>query len=255
MSTIKNSRFYKSIIQQGNNLKSYFSNKGKNTNNNDIQKDIKRLENEISKLKNQEYHYSPIRLFILITIFSIAFFVLFLWLNHKYCFGISNDSIVLTFIGIIATFVVISNYIQVKEIERKFDSKRIELEQLFNTKVKDTECKISSFLHYKEAVSAKSDVDAFNSYILAVASWHDASFIDIKMIDSLLSIILIIVNRNSIDRIVSQYIKIDGFALDFCLDILYSKEVVNKNKHEIIFFIKELKIKGINKISYDGIEY
>ncbi|OAV69103.1 hypothetical protein Barb6_01998 [Bacteroidales bacterium Barb6] len=41
--------------------------------------------------------------------------------NHQ--FTLSPDSIALTLVGILATFIVISNYIQVKEIENGFERK------------------------------------------------------------------------------------------------------------------------------------
>jgi uncharacterized membrane protein (DUF485 family) len=82
---------------------------------------IERLESEIPELKKRDNQHSPIRLLVLITAFSIVFFALFIWLNRKYHFGISDDGIVLTFVGIIAAFVVIGNYAQVIEIKKEFE--------------------------------------------------------------------------------------------------------------------------------------
>lgn len=42
---------------------------------------------------------------------------------------IYTDSVILTFIGILATFVVVSQYVQVQDVERKIDDKIAELEE------------------------------------------------------------------------------------------------------------------------------
>lgn len=44
----------------------------------------------------------------------------------------SSESLIISFVGILATFVVVSNYAQVKAIEDKFNSKLEEMEQKFN---------------------------------------------------------------------------------------------------------------------------
>jgi hypothetical protein len=62
------------------------------------------------------------------------------WLNISHII-IDNQNIVLGFIGIIATFVVVGNYFQVKEIEGKFESKTKEIERQFEKKVEDIETK------------------------------------------------------------------------------------------------------------------
>ena len=54
------------------------------------------------------------------------------------CWGVNftSDSIVLTFVGIIATFVVIGNYAHTKAIEEKFEEKIKELE-VKNAEIED----------------------------------------------------------------------------------------------------------------------
>jgi NADH:ubiquinone oxidoreductase subunit 3 (subunit A) len=48
---------------------------------------------------------------------------------------ITKESIVLTFVGILATFVVVGNYFQVKEIEKKFDDKTNGLDSKINSNI------------------------------------------------------------------------------------------------------------------------
>lgn len=88
------------------------------------------IENHMIKLKKElkismlsKPHVPYVKLLLWITGLSIAFFILFILLNHFIGFGISDDSIVLAFVGILATFVVVSNYIQVNDIGKKFDEK------------------------------------------------------------------------------------------------------------------------------------
>lgn len=64
-------------------------------------------------------------LVVIVIAFSCLFF--FICLNDQYHFGISGDGIVLTFVGALATFIVVGNYMQVKDIERKFESKTRDL--------------------------------------------------------------------------------------------------------------------------------
>jgi peptidoglycan hydrolase CwlO-like protein len=80
-----------------------------------IANEISDLRKEIDTPKAEKTPYMG----ILVAIFGLAFlfFLFAILLNKSFGFGISGDSIVLTFVGIAATFVVVSNYAQVKEIE------------------------------------------------------------------------------------------------------------------------------------------
>jgi uncharacterized small protein (DUF1192 family) len=53
--------------------------------------------------------------------FSFLFFVFAILLRNQFAFELSDDSIALTFVGVLATFVVISNYMQVKEAKNEFE--------------------------------------------------------------------------------------------------------------------------------------
>jgi hypothetical protein len=61
----------------------------------------------------------------LISIVSLGFSIaaIFSCYSIKWNVEVVSTAIILTFVGVLATFVVISNYVQVKDIERKFDDK------------------------------------------------------------------------------------------------------------------------------------
>lgn len=90
--------------------------------------------------KNISDKYSWLRILGFIFLFSIVFFIVAVYLNEKYHFGISGDSIVLAFVGIAATFVVVSNYAQVKDIERKYEGEMCKIRgglESFKKEIKD----------------------------------------------------------------------------------------------------------------------
>jgi hypothetical protein len=63
-----------------------------------------------------------------ITGLSVVYFGLAVFLNKHCDFGITPDSVVITFAGILATFIVVSNYMQVKEIKDDFTVKSTKFE-------------------------------------------------------------------------------------------------------------------------------
>ena len=87
------------------------------------------IKEEIDKIyKPEKAHIPYVRLLLWIAVLSILFFALFISLNHFIDFKISSNSIVISFIGIISTFIVVSNYMQVKIIEDKFNTKQVIIE-------------------------------------------------------------------------------------------------------------------------------
>lgn len=74
---------------------------------------------------------------------GIAITTLFIGVTPYVCWNVETVSlsIILAFVGILATFVVVSNYWQVKEIESKFYLKVQEIENKFDAQVKDIEGK------------------------------------------------------------------------------------------------------------------
>ncbi|MDR2653297.1 MAG: hypothetical protein LBC68_13495 [Prevotellaceae bacterium] len=102
----------------------------------DVLKDA--LGGRIKDLEKPE-KFSYKKLLIWIIVGTIAFFALAVILNRHLGFGISDDSVVVAFIGAIATFVVISNYMQVRDVKNEYLSKIIEIEDKLNQKTKEIE--------------------------------------------------------------------------------------------------------------------
>jgi hypothetical protein len=70
---------------------------------------------------------------------------------------VAKESVVLTFVGILATFVVVGNYFQVKDIERSFDEKVKGIERSFGEKLQGVEESIRrDAQRYVAANSSKS---------------------------------------------------------------------------------------------------
>jgi chaperonin cofactor prefoldin len=84
---------------------------------------FKGIEKRIQELEKQKHKISNSYTVLLITIVVCAFlfFLGVIYLNKQFNFGLSDDSIVVTFVGIVATFVIVSNYLQVKEVKDEFD--------------------------------------------------------------------------------------------------------------------------------------
>ena len=86
--------------------------------------------------KEKKWYEGYIGILAVITLFAVAFFGLAILANNCWNFGIAYDPVVLAFVGILATFVVVSNYIQVKDIQRDFDMKIDKLNKLVEGKIK-----------------------------------------------------------------------------------------------------------------------
>jgi methyl-accepting chemotaxis protein len=84
----------------------------------------------VDKKDTNPYH----SLLFWITGLSVVYFVLAVLLNHFFDFGISPDSIVLVFVGILATFIVVSNYMQVQDIKKEFTNEVARLND-FNNRI------------------------------------------------------------------------------------------------------------------------
>ena len=77
-------------------------------------------------------------LLIAILLFAVGFFTLAIILQRTYDFAITDSSIVIEFIGTLATFIVVSNYIQLKNAEDKIEGFKSDLDN-FSIKFKQLE--------------------------------------------------------------------------------------------------------------------
>ena len=82
---------------------------------------VNKQESKRRIIEHDNYFY--LKIFIILVICVIVFWVLAVLIHHYYSFNIDINHIVITFIGVIATFVVISNYFQVSSIEKRMEFK------------------------------------------------------------------------------------------------------------------------------------
>jgi hypothetical protein len=225
---------------------------------------------------------------------AIAF--IFVMLKFQKCLGFevsyeNSAAIVLAFVGIATTFIVVSNYAQVKDIERKFDSevKGIErkfdsevkgIERKFDEKVKEiekkaeerrkeletlivtAECKLSCCIHFDRAASERKNIEKFKAYIRAIASWNDAVVNEnIKINPDLMDSILNRMEETTsgtiaefVSQLIKQAIPFDGYVLEACLQTLRMGVIKNKHKIKIIDILD--KVKESKNVSYkDGPDF
>jgi len=102
---------------------------------------------------------------------------------------IVNESIVLIFVGILATFVVVSNYAQVKDIERKFEEKAGEIESKFDEKTKkindEFNTKVDSIIGIKKDIDKK--IVDLNSEIENLKKENEKNYIICEIYFSILN--------------------------------------------------------------------
>lgn len=84
---------------------------------------------------------------------------------HISCFVVTSESIVLTFVGILATLVVVGNYAQVKAIENKMDEKiqKLEFDLLEVKKIKEDMDRKFNHSNEKETIKMYLTCDTLNS--------------------------------------------------------------------------------------------
>jgi hypothetical protein len=137
---------------------------------------IKNLEEKIKYLKEsktEETHWikkipSWFWMVLFIFIGCIASIFVMIYIQQHYGFGIKENSasIILTFVGIAATFVVVSNYVQIKEIEGKLDKK-------IKDKINDYDNTVSGSIHILLGRIA-FDKGTVDGHILAFFYYVDA---------------------------------------------------------------------------------
>jgi hypothetical protein len=113
-------------------------------------------------------------IFGILVLVTIVFWIVAAIVSNWFGFYISDTNIVLTFIGVLATFVVISNYAQVQEIKKVFDDKikeeqaqRKVLEKEYNIKIDNLDHKFIG-AHLTLLAVGKPDPVAFLNYFEAL---------------------------------------------------------------------------------------
>jgi hypothetical protein len=142
-----------------------------------------------------------------ITIFSAIVFWFLAVLSYKFFkFEISSTNVILTLVGILATFIVISNYLQVKEIKDEFynHSKNIEanirnivIENIneYKHSVTATILHLQGYISYTEKASS----DALEYYMKALDELNRATNKD--MIDNIIVNLICVLTDDNVIRI------------------------------------------------------
>ena len=235
---------------------------------------IEKVDDRLSDLeRKQKRQWRPCKTFyvlLAIAIGSIFFISTFIILGIRYDFEISNEGIILTFVGIIAAFVVINNHIQVHQAKQDFEKKATNLESDFKEKIddvrrhlesvikngiKDSECKSLSWIYSEFAMTQSGEgkrLEAFSSFVYAIGYWHDANIIDSGVVNGIIDAFNHFLDKSiggiTVDEIVNSKRPINGYALNCCLKSL--GRIDNDKKGKITSFINELKRKNAAMIDY-----
>jgi hypothetical protein len=150
---------------------------------------IDKIEKQIKGLKDNVNRKIPKWVYwiwlISIIALGLSLTSIFWGYNIKWNVEIISTSIILAFVGILATFVVVSNYAQVKEIKDEFKSKITEIEKettkLIDNKITDYDYTISGMLYYMMGDAylhrggSESNNEAFSYFVLALEELNKAT--------------------------------------------------------------------------------
>jgi flagellar motor component MotA len=105
----------------------------------------------------------------------------------------NNETLILTFVGILATFIVISNYAQVKDIESKLEKKSKALEERLDSKI-------------NEALQVKKDFGEMQDKFNAMRSEFDKLQKVTKFINN--------ESAGNIAQLIAEFNRREGFFLN-----------------------------------------
>jgi len=194
-------------------------------------------------------------------IFGISIFLLgisiFLNISHSV---ISNESIVLTFIGILATFIVVGNFAQVSEIRNNFDKQVHELEfkmqnkidqlkSLFDevneTKTKLTEIQNDTYYATAEAYrlygiynSDQNKLKNSTTHFISAIEFYNKTGIEYKLNKFILNLII----RNLKSDSWNQKEPLQFFNYSNCIKIIEGLPDKYEQKIEILRLLKEREL-------------
>jgi hypothetical protein len=125
------------VSENGDIINSYTGDVFVDKSNNNSNSNKSEKEGKPKKENNWLYLMLKNKWFLIGIIIILMGWIIFL---HFHIITNPNDvTLILAFVGILATFVVVSNYAQVKDIERKFEKKIEKLDTNFDEKIKETE--------------------------------------------------------------------------------------------------------------------
>jgi uncharacterized membrane protein (DUF485 family) len=221
----------------------------------DLKKSIEELKKNKCKEKRCFLTKIPSWFWILLTsvvgaIIFIGAMILFQrWLGFEASYE-NSTTIVLGFVGIAATFIVVSNYAQVKEIERKFDEKaetlKSEIEEEFNKQIKTKQREIqANVLSMSGAILCESNsfAFAFDSFLVALDLYTELEFIS-KADFQLDGIIRLIQNQDVSSTLNNKYSSQRIYENRKCLDLALNNNILKSKAQIVADFIA-----GLNPIN------
>ena len=87
------------------------------------------VEDEFSSRKKKKKSNYVVTSILIAAGIAVVFIILVIVANKEWGLALSPDHIVLTFVGIVATFIVITNYAQVSEIKKDVDGRFEQIER------------------------------------------------------------------------------------------------------------------------------
>lgn len=89
-------------------------------------------EDEFSAKKKKKKSNYVVTSLLVAGVIAFVFIILVIVANKEWGFELSTDKIVLTFVGILATFLVITNYAQVSDIKKDIEGRLDQIERGLN---------------------------------------------------------------------------------------------------------------------------
>jgi tetratricopeptide (TPR) repeat protein len=213
---------------------------------NEYQVALNKMQQEINDLHNlleEKKKYNPMNWIVAIFGLSFLFFLFAVFLNRTFNFGISDNGIVLAFVGIAATFIVVSNYAQVKDIELKFEKYKDDIQKQndrlkhnLEEQNKQYRCESigTALFNLAEAMKdMKMYSHAFTGYIKALSELYCANSKsnEVNMcFDNINSLMEQIKSKN-------KAIQMDKFYIQEYINLI--GEINDNRKFKIIDFIKD----------------
>ncbi|MDR1561213.1 MAG: hypothetical protein LBS23_02550, partial [Holosporaceae bacterium] len=146
--------------------------------------------------------------------------------------------LVLGFIGVLATFIVVSNYVQVKSVQNEINMIRDELDK----SIYDAKGELASLSYCTEAVKFERDnsiVNAVGCYIAAIYCMTDIR-VKPKTINILLQGISNVIEKTTPQSFVDNCSHVNINMNSSCINLLQKINTKVGNKDDVIKFIQEI---------------
>ena len=192
-------------------------NKQTNNANGNIDADVKQINNfsefkeeiniKIDDLQKQAKRNIPKWVYwvwlISIIAFGFSIAALFIRISYNWNVEFLSRAIILAFVGILATFIVISNYAQVKEVKDEFKTKVAGIERMIDEKVSDVNTKMNNnHQKYIQIIRAMSEYEkgafflTYDDKSISLSSYmHSLDMINFVHEDDITDIVISAIDR------------------------------------------------------------